>query len=61
MFALKFKHYGVKGNELRYGFVLFSILLLAILGWVGFSAIIVLYILTSIANNVFGTKIADEE
>ena len=61
MFALKFKHYGVKGNELRYGFVLFSILLLAILGWVGFSAIIVLYILTSIANNAFGTKIADEE
>ena len=61
IFALKFKHYGVKGNELRYGFVLFSILLLAILGWVGFSAIIVLYILTSIANNVFGTKIADEE
>ncbi len=61
MFALKFKHYGIKGNELRYGFVLFSILLLAILSWVGFSAIIVLYILTSIANNVFGTKIADEE
>ena len=38
-----------------------SILLLIILGWAGFSAIIVLYVLTSIANNLIGTKIAKEE
>ena len=24
MFALKFKHWGIKGNELKYGFVAFS-------------------------------------
>lgn len=53
MFALKFKTYGFKGNELRYSFIVFSLILLAALGITGFSAIIVLYILTSIANNLF--------
>ncbi len=60
MFALKFKHFGIHGNELRYGFILLSILLLIILGWAGFSAIIILYILTSIADNAFGTKVANK-
>lgn len=48
MFALKFKHFGWKGNELRYGFILLSLVLLLWLGIAGFSAIIVLYILTSL-------------
>jgi CDP-diacylglycerol--serine O-phosphatidyltransferase len=55
MFALKFKHYGWKGNGLRYTFALLSLLLLIFLGWSGFSLIIILYVLTSIANN-FSTK-----
>ena len=53
MFALKFKSYGWQGNELRYGFIAASILLLAILGLKGFAAVIVLYVLTSIANNLY--------
>ncbi len=61
MFALKFKNFSIKNNVIRYGFILMSILLLIILGWAGFSAIIVLYVLTSIANNLIGTKIAKEE
>lgn len=61
MFALKFKTFGLKDNLVRYGFVAMSLILLLALGWVGFSAIIVLYVLTSIANNVIGTKIANEE
>lgn len=61
MFALKFKTFSIKDNLIRYGFILMSILLLVLLGWVGFSAIIVLYVLTSIANNLIGTKIANEE
>lgn len=48
MFALKFKHYGWKGNEIRYSFVAASALLLAVLGWGGFSAIIVLYVILSV-------------
>lgn len=61
MFALKFKSFALKDNVVRYGFVAMSAFLLLALGWVGFSAIIVLYVLTSIANNVIGTKIAKEE
>lgn len=48
MFALKFKHFGLRGNELRYGFILLSAILLACFGIVGFSAIIVCYILLSL-------------
>lgn len=58
MFALKFKTYGIKGNELRYSFILLSLVLLFSLGWISFSAVILLYMLTSILNNVFGTKVA---
>lgn len=48
MFALKFKHYGWKGNEIRYSFIAVSGVLLALLGWGGFSAIIVLYVILSV-------------
>lgn len=53
MFALKFKSYGIKDNELRYSFIFVSVILLALLGITGFSAIIVLYVLTSVAYNLF--------
>lgn len=52
MFALKFKSYGWKGNELRYSFALVSVALVAWLGLVGFAAVIPLYIICSIASNV---------
>jgi CDP-diacylglycerol--serine O-phosphatidyltransferase len=60
MFALKFKHWGYNGNEMKYGFVLFSAAALIasiIFGIVsgnynicysGFSLIIVVYVLLSI-------------
>lgn len=61
MFALKFKSYGWKDNELRFSFIILSAILLVILKWGGFSLIIVLYILTSILSNAFGTKVAHKE
>lgn len=48
MFALKFKNYGWRGNELRYSFIAVSALLLAVLGLGGFSAVIVLYVVLSV-------------
>ena len=51
MFALKFKHFGWKGNGLKYGFILLSAILLIALGWAGFSAVILCYILLSVVNN----------
>ncbi|MGM9694479.1 MAG: CDP-alcohol phosphatidyltransferase family protein [Alloprevotella sp.] len=53
MFALKFKSFKWQGNALRYSFILLSLALLLVLGFAGFSAVIVLYILTSVASNLW--------
>lgn len=48
MFALKFKTWGWKGNEVKYIFLLTSIILLAFLGVSGLAAVIAWYIMLSI-------------
>ena len=48
MFALKFKHWGWKGNEIKYIFILSCIPLLWWLGISGFAAIIAWYIILSV-------------
>lgn len=52
MFALKFKHWGFKGNEIKYIFVFSCIPLLLFLGVSGFAAIIAWYVLLSKIANV---------
>ena len=66
MFALKFKHWGLKGNEIKYGFIAFSALTLIAtivaglctgetnLCYAGFSIIIVAYVLVSLATQKKG-------
>jgi CDP-diacylglycerol--serine O-phosphatidyltransferase len=51
MFALKFKHWGWKGNEIKYIFVLSCIPLLLILKISGFAAIIAWYVVLSVIAN----------
>ena len=51
MFALKFKHWGWKGNEIKYIFLVTCIPLLFLLGISGIAAIIAWYIVLSIINN----------
>ena len=51
MFALKFKHWGFKGNEVKYIFVFSCIPLLLFLGVSGFAAIIAWYVLLSVVTN----------
>ena len=51
MFALKFKHWGWKGNEIKYIFLLSCIPLLLLLGIIGFAAIIAWYVILSVATN----------
>lgn len=51
MFALKFKHWGWKGNEIKYIFVLSCIPLLLFLGVSGFAAIIAWYVILSVITN----------
>ncbi len=50
MFALKFKHWGWQGNEIKYIFVISCIPLLLLLGVSGFAAIIAWYIILSVIN-----------
>lgn len=48
MFALKFKHWGWKGNEVKYLFLLTSLLLIVVLGIKGIAAVIAWYVLLSL-------------
>ena len=51
MFALKFKHWGFKGNEVKYLFILSCIPMLILLGVSSFAAIIAWYVLLSALTN----------
>jgi len=56
MFALKFKQYGWKGNEIRYAFLLISLGLIPLFGVWSFSLIVFLYLLFSIIQNTFSKQ-----
>ncbi|AFM04429.1 phosphatidylserine synthase [Bernardetia litoralis DSM 6794] len=61
LFALKFKSFAFKGNEIRYIFILSSILLLAFLQFLGVPLIILLYVLLSVVSNMVSVKVSDED
>lgn len=48
MFALKFKQWGWKGNEVKYSFILFSAVVLGLLGITGFAVVIACYVILSV-------------
>lgn len=50
MFALKFQGFGWNGNRLRYGFIVLSVALIALLGAYSIPVIITLYVLVSLAR-----------
>ena len=50
MFALKFKHWGWKGNEIKYIFILSCVPILLLLDIAGFAVIIAWYVILSIAT-----------
>ena len=53
MFSLKFKHYGIKDNALRYLFLFLSIVLIILFRLPGMVPVVVLYILISIVYPLF--------
>lgn len=56
MFALKFKHWGWNGNEVRYSFIIVSALMIVLFGMLqSFWMIISLYLVTSVVVD-FGKK-----
>ena len=52
MFALKFKSFGIKGNELRYGFIVASLAMIICVPAYSVLAIIVLYIVVSLLMHI---------
>lgn len=56
MFALKFKGFGIKGNELRYGFIAVALALIICVPAYSVLAIIVLYIAVSTLIWLFGGR-----
>lgn len=52
LFALKFKQFGFKGNEIRYLFLLASILLIFIFKFLGIGLSIILYVLLSLFQHL---------
>ena len=56
MFALKFKSFGIKGNELRYGFIVAALALIILVPAYSVLAIIVLYITLSTLRWAFMRK-----
>ena len=56
MFALKFKSFGIKGNELRYGFIVAALALIILVPAYSVLAIIVLYIALSTLRWAFMRK-----
>jgi CDP-diacylglycerol---serine O-phosphatidyltransferase len=58
LFALKFKSFRWKGNELRYSFLVTAVVMLVFLKFIALPLIIVLYILLSVVNNLMKPKVA---
>jgi CDP-diacylglycerol--serine O-phosphatidyltransferase len=56
MFALKFKSFSIKGNELRYGFIVAAIVMIILMPAYALLAIIVLYIVISTLTWLIGGR-----
>lgn len=54
MFALKFKHWGWKGNEVKYIFIILCVPILALFRITGFAVIIALYVAISVVLDLRG-------
>jgi CDP-diacylglycerol--serine O-phosphatidyltransferase len=56
LLAMKFKSFGWKGNEIRFVFLIISVVLLIILQPLAIPIILSLYVLLSVINNLFLSK-----
>lgn len=60
LFALKFKFFGWKGNEIRYGFLLISAGLIIVFQTWSIALIVFLYLILSLLESIFNKKKTDE-
>ncbi len=57
MYSLRFEHFRLRGNLIRYLLLLLSLVILLIVGWGGLSLIILLYILLSLLNLLLAKRV----
>lgn len=60
MFSLKMKSFNWKGNEVQYGFSIFSLLMVVLLQVAALPVIIMGYVITGLLMNMFGKKSGEE-
>ncbi len=58
MYSLRFEHFRLRGNLIRYLLLLLSLVILLIVGWGGLSLIILLYILLSLLNLLLAKRVS---
>ncbi len=57
MYSLKFEHFRIRGNMIRYLLLLLSVVILVSFGWGGLSLIILVYILLSLLNLLLARRV----
>jgi CDP-diacylglycerol--serine O-phosphatidyltransferase len=58
MYSLKFEHFRLRGNLIRYLLLLLSLVILLSVGWGGLSLVILLYILLSLLNLLLAKRVS---
>jgi len=61
MFSLKMKSFNWKGNEIQYGFIILSVLLVVLLQIAALPVIIMGYVIAGLIMNFFGKKSWSED
>lgn len=58
MYSLKFEHFRIPGNLIRYLLLLLAIVILLVTGWGGLSLVILVYILLSLLNLLLAKRVS---
>ncbi len=58
MYSLKFEHFRLRGNLIRYLLLFLSLVILLSVGWGGLSLVILLYILLSLLNLLLARRVS---
>jgi CDP-diacylglycerol--serine O-phosphatidyltransferase len=58
MYSLKFEHFRIRGNLIRYFLLLLSVVILIIVGWGGLPLVILVYILLSLLNLLLTRRVS---
>jgi len=58
MYSLKFEHFRLRGNLIRYLLLILTVVILVLTGWAGLSLVILVYILLSLLNLLLARRVS---